>query len=147
VRIRAVTPDDLSELLSLIAEHAEYEKAARPPAELGERLPALLFGEGHRLHAFVAESDAGVVGYTSASVEVSTWTGREYLHMDCLFLRDAGRGAGVGPQLMSTLRELADGRGIREMRWQTPAWNDGAIRFYDRTDGVRSSKQRYILAL
>lgn len=105
----------------------------------------MLFGAAPRLHAIVAADDDGIVGYATASLEASTWQGVEFLHMDCLFLREAARGSGVGGLLLTALRELAASLGARELRWQTPDWNEGAIRFYDRTGATRSAKQRYTL--
>ncbi|MFI0218596.1 GNAT family N-acetyltransferase [Streptomyces lydicus] len=82
-----------------MSEHAAYERAAPPPTDLAWRLEKLLFGtDSPRLRCFVAELDAGeIIGYASCAPEVSTWDGAEYLHLDCLFLRDGHRGLKVGP--------------------------------------------------
>ncbi|WP_324609629.1 hypothetical protein [Streptomyces sp. WM6386] len=70
--------------------------------------------------------DGAVVGYATCSAEVSTWDGSEYLHMDCLFLRHGHRGLG-------------------QVQWQTPAWNEGAIRFYGRIGATSKDKRRFFL--
>ncbi|MET0784596.1 MAG: GNAT family N-acetyltransferase [Leifsonia flava] len=147
VAVRAAVPADLPELIALIREHAEYERAAPPPSDLADGLSLLLFGPRPRLYAFVGAAGDDIVGYVTASLEASTWQGAEFLHMDCLFLRPAARGAGLGGLLVDTLRDLAGELGATEMRWQTPDWNEGAIRFYDRTGATRSGKQRYTLSI
>lgn len=66
---------------------------------MARRLEELFFGkEPPRLRCFVAELNEGeIIGYVSCAPEVSTWDGAEYLHMDCLFLREGHRGLRVGP--------------------------------------------------
>ncbi|WP_017600570.1 GNAT family N-acetyltransferase, partial [Nocardiopsis lucentensis] len=86
-----------------------------------------------------------VVGYATCSPEVSTWDGCEYLHMDCLFLRDGTRGAGLGARIMDAVADTARGLGLTEVQWQTPVWNEDAIRFYDRLGARAKEKLRYTL--
>ena len=112
VAVRAAVPADLPELIALVREHAEYERAAPPPSDLVDGLSRLLFGPVPRLHAFVAAAGDDIVGYATASLEASTWQGAEFLHMDCLFLRPAARGAGLGGLLVDAVRELAGELGV-----------------------------------
>jgi Acetyltransferase (GNAT) family. len=66
--------------------------------------------------------------------------------MDCLFLRDHARGQGLGALLMDAVVALARELGLSEVQWQTPSWNEGAIRFYGRRIGVRAvDKLRFTL--
>jgi len=147
VTVRNARPSDIPNLIDLMREHAAYERAAPPADDVASRLSDLLFAPAPRLHARVAEVDGALVGYTTASLELSTWRAREYLHMDCLFLREGTRGAGVGGMLLGAVRQLAIDLGVDEVQWQTPDWNEGAVRFYDRTGAVRRAKQRYTLAV
>jgi ribosomal protein S18 acetylase RimI-like enzyme len=159
-RVRRARVDDLPQVAGLIAEHAKYERAAPPPAGLVPRLEVLLFGvQAPRLRCFVAElgddertapggaADGGIVGYATCSPEISTWEGEEYLHMDCLFLRDGHRGLSLGQRLVEAVVAEARALGLREVQWQTPAWNEGAIRFYDRLGARAKDKLRYSLAV
>ncbi|MDN3023632.1 GNAT family N-acetyltransferase [Streptomyces sp. S.PB5] len=144
--VRPARVGDLAEVVALIGEHAAYEKADPPAAGLEGRLERLLFGSSEpRLRCFVAESDGRVLGYATCSAEVSTWDGAEYLHMDCLFLRDGHRGLGIGEALMNAVRDEARALGLGHVEWQTPAWNDGAIRFYERIGAVAKDKRRFSL--
>jgi GNAT superfamily N-acetyltransferase len=131
----------------LATEHAAYEKAPRPPEDLAERLETLLFGtESPRLRCFVAElNEDEIIGYASCAPEVSTWDGAEYLHMDCLFLRDGYRGLKVGPLLMEAVVAEARALGLRQVQWQTPPWNTDAIRFYERLGAQAKEKLRFHL--
>jgi GNAT superfamily N-acetyltransferase len=138
---------DLPVVAELAARHAEYEQAAPPPADLATRLAALLFDTAApRLRCLVAElPDGRLAGYATCSPELSTWEGREYLHMDCLFLLPGHRGLGLGVLLMDAVAAEARTLGLEEVQWQTPTWNDGAIRFYDRLGARAVQKVRYSL--
>ncbi|MGW0601910.1 N-acetyltransferase family protein [Streptomyces sp. NPDC002776] len=148
-RVRHARPADLPGIAALAAEHAAYEKAVEPPADLPQRLEKLLFGQADppRLSVFVAELGDDLVGYASCAPEVSTWDGDEYLHMDCLFLRSGHRGLGIGPMLMAAVVADARTRGLDRIQWQTPSWNTDAIRFYDRLGARATEKLRYSLLL
>ena len=138
-------PDDLEALQLLIREHALFERAAAPDGELVRRLESLLFSPAPRLHAIVAEGDGGLAGYAMASLEVSTWQASEFLHLDCLYLRAGARGAGVGRRILDRVRVLACELGASEVQWQTPDWNDDAVRFYEREGAVGRDKKRFTL--
>ncbi|MEV0174352.1 GNAT family N-acetyltransferase [Streptomyces sp. NPDC050803] len=147
-RVRRALPADLPEVVLLVAEHAVYEKAEPPGDGLEGRLERLLFGAGEpRLRCLVAElGESGpVVGYATCSAEVSTWDGAEYLHMDCLFLRDGHRGLGLGALLMDAVRAEGRALGLDQVQWQTPVWNEGAIRFYERLGARAKEKRRFFL--
>ena len=145
--IRRARPDDLTELIGLIRDHAEFERAAPPPADLAGRLPRILFGDAPRLVAFVAGQTGALVGYATCSAEISTWEGTEFLHLDCLYLREGARGSGTGRLLIDAVIAEARDRGLTELRWQTPLWNVEAARFYDRLGATSAEKRRYTLAL
>ncbi|MFI8765223.1 GNAT family N-acetyltransferase [Streptomyces sp. NPDC053792] len=145
--VRHARPEDLPRVVELIAEHAVYEKAAAPAPGLADRLGGLLFGpEPPRLRCFVAAlPDGTLAGYATCAPEMSTWDGTEYLHMDCLYLTETSRGHGLGPLLMTAIRTEARTLGLPELQWQTPAWNESAIRFYDRLGATSKEKRRYTL--
>lgn len=146
VTIRIAEPADLDQLCRLIAEHAAYERADAP-AVLTERLEVLLFGSAPRLYALLACDGTATVGYATWSFEVSTWQGTEYAHMDCLYVRDDWRGAGIGRRLFQEVAAAAASRGAGELQWQTPDWNERAVRFYRREGGLDKAKHRFTLSL
>jgi GNAT superfamily N-acetyltransferase len=143
--IRPAREADLPDVVELIREHIAYERAEGAGPGLADRLATLVFSAVPRVHVLVAEGERGLVGYAAASREASVWQGDEYLHLDCLFLRDSARGQGIGGLLLAEMRALAASFGLHRMQWQTPTWNTDAIRFYDRTGAQRSSKERYTL--
>lgn len=147
VAVRPVVEGDLPELVELIREHARCERATEPRPDLQTALAAWLFVPRPRIRVLVAVQDEALVGYASWSLEASTWQAAEYAHLDCLFLRDSVRGRGAGSLLMDAVTTDARAAGAGELQWQTPEWNDGAIRFYRRTGAREAAKARFTLPL
>lgn len=132
-------------LVELCAEHAAYEGAEYDPRGKAHRLSLALFSDPPRLHAWVAERGGQAVGYATASREYSTWDAAEYVHMDCLYLREDARGLGIGRDLVRAVAELARGFGCGRVEWQTPEWNGRAIAFYGRAGAAGKRKVRFAL--
>ena len=146
--IRAARDEDLDALITLMHAHASYEHAPAPPASLPETVAVWLRDpHGARVELIVADRNGEVLGYASWSREASTWRGADYGHMDCLFVRDDARGEGLGTLLLHGVMEAVRTAGLTELQWQTPAWNDDAIRFYRRHAAVPVPKMRFTLPL
>ncbi|WP_200873900.1 GNAT family N-acetyltransferase [Dyella japonica] len=145
--IRRAGGNDVPALLSLGAEHAAFERLPHRASQRAGALALALDGEPPRLHAWIARLGSEVVGYASATLDFSTLDGADYLHMDCLYVREAWRGHGMGLRLWAAVRDFARARQCATMQWQTPWWNVDAARFYRRLGAGETAKLRYGLAL
>ena len=143
VIIRYLQQKDLFELVDLCAQHAAYEKATYEPEGKAEALGKHLLSETSPASVLVVEETGKIIGYASYMKQFSTWDAAYYLHMDCLFLTKASRGKGIGQQLMETLKKEAKAMGCEMIQWQTPQFNERAIKFYDRLGAISKSKERY----
>ncbi len=63
--------------------------------------------------------------------------------MDCLFPEPELRSRGMGTEIMAGLKRVAKERHCVNIQWQTPAFNERAIRFYKRIGGVGKDKVRF----
>ena len=141
--VRLASLDDLPEIVTLMKDHASYERADFTAHGLASRLRKAMKGCNPRLTVFLLEVDKAVVGYCSVAMEFSSWKARDYLHMDCLFIRADMRGGNLGKLLFSYVRRFAEELNIEEVQWQTPDWNDSAIQFYERIGAKHSAKRRF----
>ena len=139
--IRRARSDDLAEVVVMCAEHALYERVAFDPLGKREALSNALARE--RLYLWVVTSSVDLLGYAAATLEFSTWRAAEYLHLDCLFLRESARRRGLGAQLFTAVADHARASGITEIQWQTPAWNVNARRFYRLLGAQETDKTRF----
>jgi GNAT superfamily N-acetyltransferase len=144
--IREAEPADILQLLPLIAAHAEYEKAAFIPDGKAERLADALF-LSKRLHGLVVEQGSELIGYATYTFDYSTWDAAEFMYLDCLFLVEKARGQKIGEQIINLLKEIAIACGCVNIQWQTPDFNEPAIRFYKRNLAKGLNKVRFTLNL
>ena len=145
VDVRRALPSDANGLLPLIWEHAAFEhgEATVTAAALG----VALAGDCPAVRAWLAEQAGTAVGYAAATLDFSTWAGRPYLHLDCLFVAAAHRGKGIGGRLLAATRAYARSEGVPELQWQTPSWNQDAARFYIREGAAAAIKLRFSLPI
>lgn len=141
--IRSVQEKDLDELVELCGLHAAYEQSSYDPSGKKERLRDLLFNDRPNLYAYVVERDNRLLGYTTVTLQTSTWDANHYLYLDCLFMREEARGMGIGEALMHKVKEEAKRLGCDLIQWQTPEFNVRAIKFYHRIGGQSLKKERF----
>ncbi len=147
--IRAVKENELDELVELCALHAEFEKASYDKTNKKELLAEQLFFVDPKLYCVVVDSGLypELLGYATYMAQFSTWDATLYLYLDCLYLRPSYRGNGIGERMMDFIKEEAKRLNCTHVQWQTPDFNQRAIKFYDRIGGSSKTKERYSLNL
>jgi len=143
IDVRRAHAADADSLLPLIREHAAFERGGATVTAAA--LQAALAGDCPAVRAWLAEDTGTPVGYAAATMDFSTWSGRAYLHLDCLFVAAAHRGTGLGARLLAATQAYANSAGIAELQWQTPSWNEDAARFYIREGATAATKLRFSL--
>lgn len=130
--IRPAEPGDVPRLLALVRELAEYERAPDAVEATEQHLRQALFpaDELARSHALVVEAGGEVVGMAVWFATFSTWTGRNGIWLEDLYVRPEHRGAGLGAALLARLASVAVERGWRRLEWAVLDWNEPSIRFY-----------------
>ena len=145
VEIRKAGPEDAIAISGLCAAHAAFEKAAFNSAGHIGRLTELLSENTGQLSIIVAEQQGEIIGYASITKDISTWAAKPFFYLDCLFIAEKVRGKSVGKLLFAKVKALAVEHNITEIQWQTPEWNESAIRFYRKLAASESRKLRFTL--
>lgn len=143
--IRRATTSDVSTILSLIRVHAEFERTRA--VVTAHALRDALSASAPLVQVWVAEVDDDIVGYATATTDFSTWSGRQFVHVDCLFVRADHRGRGAGARLLAAICDHTERIGLTDLQWQTPVWNEEACRFYRRMGATASPKMRFALVV
>lgn len=144
-QIRKAKAEDISEIINLCAEHAEYEKIPFEKNGKAVKLAAALFAPNPPCHCLIAENETGIFGYATYTFDYSTWDADYYAHMDCLFLKPKARNYGIGEALLKTIIQEAKNRNCNIMQWHTPPFNERAIKFYHRIGATSREKTRFYL--
>ena len=142
--IRFAQPKDLDSLVKLCHAHAAFEKTNYNEEGKTEQLKSLLF-KSNKIYCLVVEYNNILIGYTTYMTQYSTWDANTYFYMDCLYLDEASRGFGIGEKLIQKIKNEAIALGIGSIQWQTPDFNEKAIKFYKRIGAFSKSKARFFL--
>ncbi|PWA11671.1 GNAT family N-acetyltransferase [Flavobacterium laiguense] len=145
--IRECQPDDIITVVDLCQKHAEFERATFNPVGKEEGLKKALFEEQPRLFCLVVENNKTIVGYASYTIDYSTWDAENFMYMDCLYLEEKVRGSGIGEAIIEKLKQIATAKNCINIQWQTPKFNERAIKFYHRIGGTGKDKVRFSLDL
>jgi ribosomal protein S18 acetylase RimI-like enzyme len=143
--IRACEERDLQRLIELCANHADYERS--PYSSIGklDLLKVAFFGERQKLFCWVIEVKGKLAGYFSYTFDFSTWDAQQFLYLDCLYLEPEVRGQKIGEAVFGKLTEIARANNCVNIQWQTPSFNERAIKFYNRMGGIGEDKVRFTL--
>lgn len=128
--VRPATPADVPVLVDLVHELAAYERAPDAVETDEALLAGALFAPEPTVFAHVAEEDGRVQGMAIWYLTYSTWTGRNGIHLEDLFVRPEARGHGFGLALVTELARLTVARGYTRLEWQVLDWNEPALAFY-----------------
>ncbi|MBF6233872.1 GNAT family N-acetyltransferase [Nocardia farcinica] len=129
-QIRRATPADVPDLVRLVHDLAEYERARHECTLTTEQLHTALFGPAPALFAHVAEDDGRVVGCAIWFLNFSTWDGVHGIYLEDLYVEPGTRGQGLGKALIAALAKEAVDNGYSRVAWSVLTWNTPSIEFY-----------------
>ncbi|BDD06495.1 GNAT family N-acetyltransferase [Aureibacter tunicatorum] len=141
--IRKIRMNEVPDLISMCEAHADFEQATYINNDQEEILKECLFQLNPPLYCVVALREQSIMGYATYMKQFSTWDAEYYMYLDCLYLVEEARGLGYGRKIMEFIKSEALRLGCRQMQWQTPEFNDQAVRFYKGMGAVNKSKERF----
>jgi GNAT superfamily N-acetyltransferase len=130
--IRAAEPRDLTAIVQLIGELAQFENLTHLLEVTPEGLAPHLFGERPVAECMVGEVNGEVVAFALFYTNFSTFLAKPGLYLEDLYVRPAHRRSGLGRALIIYLAQLACERDYGRFDWTVLDWNEDAIRFYEK---------------
>lgn len=130
IRVRPAIEADVSLILQLISDLAEYEKLSGEVRATESLLREHLFGPRPTAEALIAELDGQPAGFALFFHNFSTFLGRPGIYLEDLFVRPHARRCGIGKALLIELARLAVQRKCGRLEWAVLDWNEPAISFY-----------------
>ena len=128
--IRSAKPDDLPEIISLIKELADYERAPDEAKATPEDLAVALFGSSPKVFCEIVEVDNEILGFAIWFLNFSTWQGKHGIYLEDLYIRPQYRGLGWGKKLLQHLAAKCVKNDWGRFQWWVLDWNEPAIEFY-----------------
>jgi ribosomal protein S18 acetylase RimI-like enzyme len=138
VRIRLARPGDEADIVAMIHELAQFERAPEQCTVTESQITAALFGDDD--HTAVASCHlAEIAGATAAMAlwfrNFSTWDGVPGIHLEDLYVRPQFRRRGLARELLSTLARECVQNNYSRLSWAVLDWNADAIALYDAVGG------------
>lgn len=146
-QIRFAIESDLPQLIKLCEHHASFEESQYQSFGKEKSLINHLFIENPALYCVVVELNNQLLGYATYMRQFSTWDACFYLYMDCLFLLESSRGLGIGKEIMKHITKQAILLNCTQIQWQTPKFNQHAIKFYEQIGAASKTKERFFLQI
>ncbi len=133
MRIRKAVESDISNLLSLMRELAEFEKYANDFAVTEDVLRQQGF---HRsppdFQCLIAEEGGDLVGFLVYYFVPFTYRAKPNLIIKELYIADGYRSRGVGKLLMKAVAREAEQADCGMIKWYVAKWNERGVQFYER---------------
>ena len=136
ISIRKAVKEDCVQIMELVNELAVYERAADEVKVTLGHFTESGFGEKPVWEAFVAMVDERVVGFALYYIRYSTWKGQR-MYLEDLLVTENFRGKGIGKLLFDELLDVCRQKKYSGLVWQVLDWNEPAINFYKKYDGVK----------
>ncbi|MFP5041413.1 GNAT family N-acetyltransferase [Parasediminibacterium sp. JCM 36343] len=143
--IRKCEEKDLPVLVELCKKHSDFEQSPYNPKGKLQQLSKAIFSDSQKLFCYLIECDGLIAGYFSYTFDFSTWDANSFLYLDCLYLEPDFRGLRIGVSVFDKLKIIAKQNDCINIQWQTPIFNERAIKFYNRIGGTGKEKVRFFI--
>lgn len=156
INIRKAVQSDCPAMLELIKELAIYEKEPEAVTVTLDHFEESGFGEQPVWWAYVAEisnpnefdlpealnlpTGKAIIGFALYYIRYSTWKGQR-LYLEDLLITEKMRGKGLGKLLFDQLIVECKEKKYSGMAWQVLDWNEPAINFYKKYEGLNMSDE------
>jgi GNAT superfamily N-acetyltransferase len=128
ILIREAKPKDISAVLQLIRELADFEREPKAVVNTESELHQHIFKD-KICNAIVADDNNEIIGFALYYNSYSTWKGK-CLYLEDLYVQEARRKHGVGALLFEKIISIAEYQKVRRLEWLVLDWNQPAIQFY-----------------
>ncbi len=135
-RIEKIKEADLSTVVTLAHEFAQYEKLTEF-CEINEaKLRQAMYGNNGFVEGIIAFEEGRAVGYALFYPSFSSFRGERGFYLEDIFISNDFRGHGLGRMMLSEIARIARAEGFERIDFQVLDWNKTAINFYEKLGAV-----------
>ncbi|ORB85923.1 GNAT family N-acetyltransferase [Mycobacterium kansasii] len=137
--IRRATPEDISDIVAMVHDLADFERAADQCTVTEKQMLTALFGPSPAVRGHVVDIDGQLAAMALWFLSFSTWDGVAGIFLEDLYVRPSFRRRGLARRLLVTLAGECLDNGYTRLSWAVLNWNSDAVALYD---GVGGQPQR-----
>jgi GNAT superfamily N-acetyltransferase len=136
IKIRKAELKDVTTILNLIKELAEYERLLDKVTATEDKLIDTIFGKDKFVEVWLAEINNEPAGQVIFFRNYSTFLANPGYYIEDIYVRLQFRGKGIGKKLLNKVIELAAEKNYGRVEWCVLNWNEPAIDFYKKIGAV-----------
>jgi GNAT superfamily N-acetyltransferase len=136
IKIRKAELKDVTTILNLIKELAEYERLLDKVTATEDKLIDTIFGKDNFVEVWLAEINNEPAGQVIFFRNYSTFLANPGYYIEDIYVRPQFRGKGIGKKLLNKVIELAAEKNYGRVEWCVLNWNEPAIDFYKKIGAV-----------
>jgi GNAT superfamily N-acetyltransferase len=145
VEIAPIAPEELEELLPLIAAYQRFYEVENIDDERNRAFFRRFLGPSEDGLLLGARNEGRLIGYACLYWHFSSLEACESVLMNDLYVDESARGQGVGRALIEAAAAVAREREVPFVEWSTAPDNETAQRLYDSTGAERTEWYSYEL--
>lgn len=143
MNIRMIEPADLSGIVKLMRNFAEFENLGEYCDITEEKLKTVMFNSGAFVEGVGAEDGGSLIGYAFFYPHFSSFRGQPGFYLEDIFVSDGSRGKGVGRLMLAKIAAIAIERGFERIDFMVLDWNTPAVDFYNNLGAERNDNERH----
>jgi len=132
ITIAHVTPPEIPQLLELIRELARFEKLEAEVEATPELLRRALHDPQPSARALFVHCNGEVAGYAIYYFTFSSFTGRQGIWLEDIYVRPPFRQRGLARRLIAAVARIGYEHDCGRMEWTALKWNEPALALYAR---------------
>lgn len=143
MNIKKASERDVSKIIELIREFAEYEKLSNYCEITEEKLLDAMFGEKKIIECLVCFEVENLVAYALFYPNFSSFRGQRGIYLEDIYLKPECRGKKIGEAMLREIARHGKEIGAVRMDFQVLDWNEPAIKFYQKLGAVKDEDERH----
>lgn len=142
MQIRFTEEHELPELLNMLKSKAEFDGYSEFFTASDLDLKKALFSESPLAYTLVAIIDNKIVGTAIYYYTFSSFTAKQCLWLDDIYVNESLRSMGTGKALMKRIIEIAKENNCSRLNWTVAESNIRARKFYRNLGAIISEKEQ-----
>ena len=141
--IRKAAEADVSQIIELLREFAEFENLSEYCEVTGEKLRDAMFGAKAFVEGLLAFDGEMPVGYAIFYQNFASFRGQRGVYLEDVYIKPEYRGKGIGEAMLKQIARIGADCGAVRMDFQVLDWNESAIKFYKKLGAEMDESERH----